>query len=190
MVEEQKLYKDFRKLFHDNYADLRKYAYKYLHNAEESSDAVQECFIRFWEIKKEISAEAHAINYLRVSVRNKCISILRKRTQLAAADGLVDIENEINPDPDSNLTAHELIEKALNQLPPKCGIVFKMSRIEKMSYKEIAQQLQISVKTVENQMGKAIVILKKFAKSNYIPYLILLTPLGLARIGILFFVNV
>lgn len=169
MMSEVDLYCHYQKLFKKHYAVLCSYAYKYLQDKDESEDAVQDCFIRFWEIKKEMSVKKCALPYLFISVRNRCITVLRKRMIVVPAEEAMELRDDTEEDCLENIDIQELVQEALALLPPKCGIIFKMSRIEKNSYKEIADELNVSVKTVENQMGKAISILKEFAAKRNIP---------------------
>lgn len=170
LMSEQQIYSNYQQLFRAHYTDLCRYAYKYLRDKQQSEDVVQDCFIRFWEIKKEMSGEKHAVYYLTTSVKNKCITVLRNKIHVVSVESFPSLEADNDADPKENINAHELIKQALDLLPPKCGLVFKMSRIEKMTYKEIAAQLEISVKTVENQMGKAISILRQFASRHNVAY--------------------
>ena len=168
------LYTDFQKLFHLHYNTLCMHAYKYLADPDESKDAVQEVFVKFWEIKQDMINDKNALYYLITAVRNNCISRLRKKVHSLSMEDetvyntLSDTPLEEKDEEDTDIQA--LVEKALSLLPPKCGVVFRMSRIDKLTYQQIADELGISIKTVENQMGKAINIMREFARKNYIPF--------------------
>ncbi|XZF13802.1 RNA polymerase sigma-70 factor [Chitinophagaceae bacterium MMS25-I14] len=168
----------FKTLFETEYVRLCRYALSYMQDTHLAEDIVQETFIRIWEQKKEMIGHPNIRFYLVAAVKNNCISALRKikaeQTQLTA--------DTPEPEPEVHLTfAQHLenenskakqIETALNLLPPKCKEVFLMIKLHGMSYKEAAETLNISVKTIENQMGKA---LKTLRESQLLPLLFGLT---------------
>lgn len=158
--------KNFKKLFYDNYQQLCNLAFKYLGDREESEDLVQNLMIRFWELKKEMINNPTAKYYLFTSVRNRCISVLRKKIHFINIDEIqIDIKDEIYEEK-PNQDVEALVKTAFENIPPKCLEIFKMCRIQKLSYKEVAQKLNLSVKTVENQMGKAIKYIRQFIEQH------------------------
>ncbi|QNK64629.1 RNA polymerase sigma-70 factor [Pedobacter sp. PAMC26386] len=173
------LYSDFQKLFRLHHHTLCMHAYKYLADPDESQDAVQEVFVKFWEIKQDMVNDKNALYYLITAVRNNCISRLRKRVHTVSMEDEA-VYNKITETPleenqKENTDIQTLVDEALALLPPKCGAIFRMSRIDKLTYQQIADELGISIKTVENQMGKAIGIMREFARTHYIPFAILLS---------------
>jgi len=172
------LYSDFQKLFRMHHHTLCIHAYKYLADSDESQDAVQEVFVKFWEIKQDMVNDKNALYYLITAVRNNCISRLRKRVHTLSMEDEI-VYNKLTDTPSEEDTKQStdiqaLVDEAMALLPPKCGIIFRMSRIDKLTYQQIANELGISIKTVENQMGKAIGIMREFARTHYIPFSILL----------------
>jgi RNA polymerase sigma-70 factor (family 1) len=172
------LYSDFQKLFRLHHHTLCMHAYKYLADSDESQDAVQEVFVKFWEIKQDMINDKNALYYLITAVRNNCISRLRKRVNTISMEDEI-ISNKLTDTPleddkEEKQDVQTLVDEALALLPPKCGAIFRMSRIDKLTYQQIANELGISIKTVENQMGKAIGIMREFARTHYIPFSILL----------------
>ncbi|WP_062052903.1 RNA polymerase sigma-70 factor [Aquimarina longa] len=168
-------YTSFKKLFEKHYSELCSLAYNYLKDLEKSKDVVQEVYIKVWEKKQNLITEKNAHYYLFTSVKNSCIDILRKHkytlslSDETVANTLADDETYDNDDEDENITVQEFIKKALEELPPKCKLIFMMSRFDNMTYKEIAEKLNLSVKTVENQMGKAIRIMREYLKKHKLP---------------------
>lgn len=159
----------------DNFEDVYKTHYKMLRNAAENiiddhdaaHDVVQEVFVKLWNKKDEISAILNVKAYLFRSVINTSITYLENNKNKIRTDDFR-IESQVTTD--SGIMAKELenkIQKALNGLPPKCKAIFVLSRFEGLKNKEIAEHLNISLKTVENQMGIA---LKKM-KEDLKPYL-------------------
>ncbi|MET0573613.1 MAG: RNA polymerase sigma-70 factor [Pedobacter agri] len=159
---------NFKTLYYEYYQPLCNHAFKYLSDRDESEDVVQEVLIRFWELKKEMMNDPAVRNYLFAAVRNGSISVLRKKNNIRFFP--ID-KNDIYASEDIYEEKSEgdislFIEKAFEDLSPKCAEVFKLSRIGKLTYAEIANQLDISVKTVENQMGKAIKHMRDFIARN------------------------
>lgn len=163
----------FKILFEQSYQQLCRHAYKYLKDDEAAEDVVQDVFIHIIEKHPEIIDTEAAKPYLFVSVRNRCISILRKKVIITTGHELPEIPDP-NIEPRPELDIQTLIAEALDSLSPKCREVFELSRLKKMKYAEIAEHLNISIKTVENQMGTAQKRMRQFAKEHAIFFVILL----------------
>lgn len=156
----------FRELFHRDYQQLCNHAFKYLGDRDKSEDIVQDVMIRFWEIKKEMINDPAAKYYLLTAVRNRCISALRKEIyMLSTEENEIDIADTVYTEK-PELDVNDLVERAFEDLSPKCSEVFKLSRMENLTYQQIATKLNISIKTVENQMGKAIKHMRNFISEN------------------------
>lgn len=158
----------FKSLFDREYNKLCQYAYTYMQDTHLAEDVVQDTFIKIWENKRELIASPDVKFYLITAVRNNCITAIRK--QKTQQTTYTDDIKEPEPEPYFRASQHaekqsedtRKIEEALNQLPPKCKEVFLLVKLHGMSYKQAAESLEISVKTVENQMGKAIKILREY----------------------------
>ncbi|QZT38973.1 RNA polymerase sigma-70 factor [Halosquirtibacter xylanolyticus] len=159
----------FHIFFDKHYAMLCSIAYNYLKDKCESKDVVQEVFIKIWTQKRELVEDPKAKYYLITAVKNNCVSLLRKKIHHYSVEEIPLEEKHIDQDCLEEFEPNQYIEKALETLPPKCAVIFKMSRLESMTYVEISEALQISIKTVENQMGKAIKSMKDFIKKHPIP---------------------
>jgi RNA polymerase sigma-70 factor (family 1) len=159
----------FKELFGREYAGLCRYALTYLQDSHLAEDVVQETFIKIWERKQELIGSPDARFYLVTAVRNNCISFLRK----LRSENVQFPEHAPEPEPELHFTPlqhkEELneqtrrITEALERLPPKCREVFLMVKMQGMSYKQTSDALGISIKTVENQMGKALKVLRETA---------------------------
>ncbi|MGN6603213.1 MAG: RNA polymerase sigma-70 factor [Ginsengibacter sp.] len=179
---EETLHLDFRIFFDQHYQRLCSYAYSYLKDEESCEDIVQDIFIKIWTNRQDLIGSEQLKFYVFSAVRNNCLTWLQKNKKYR----LVEMKDEDEPgeitiklDPeDKKANPTELIAKALDQLPPKCREVFLLSRISNLTYLQIADNLGISVKTVENQMGKALKILRTFAKDNRIYFLVALCIIG------------
>ncbi len=162
---------DFEKLFYSLYPSLCKKAHKYVTNTEVCEDIVQECFIKYWENSEQETAIKNPISYLNTAIKNNCISYLRKEKykngiEKTKLQELLDINETVDKNETVQISEEEVINQALSLLPNKCREIFELSKIQHKSYSEIATHLQISTKTVENQMGKALKIMRQFVKDN------------------------
>jgi RNA polymerase sigma-70 factor (ECF subfamily) len=165
-------------LFRKFYIRLCRFANKFLNDPEEAKEVVQEVFTKIWEGRKEIDPDVSLNAYLFKITQNISINKLRRKkveSKYIEIYKLVYIDHmEITPH--DSLLANELnnsISAAMCKIPAKCKRIFELSRGEGLKYKEIAIALNISVKTVETQMSKALNILRLELK-DYIKILIIL----------------
>ena len=177
-------HKSFEAVFKNHYERLCGYAYTFLKDEASSEDIVQEVFIKIWEQRKDLIGSDQLKFYLFTAVRNNCLTAISKNKRNAFIElGDEEASDEITikiEAADNGADPKILLAKAMEQLPPKCREVFMLSRLSSQTYQQIADSLEISVKTVENQMGKAIRILKVFAKENSI-YLLIVCCLTLGK---------
>ncbi|MFV1976994.1 MAG: RNA polymerase sigma-70 factor [Candidatus Scalindua sp.] len=156
--------KAFELLFKAHYPTLCCYARKYLDDFDQAEGIVQEMFFHFWQKRKKVEISTSLEAYLFQSVRNACLNYLkhlkiREQYKLANNEEIRQKEQEIH----DSVVAPELrerIENVIDQLPSERKKIFKMTRYEELKYKEIAVKLNISVKTVEAQMSKALKFLR------------------------------
>ena len=170
-------YKDdqiaFRQFFDLYYHRLVNFAYFFLESSVAAEEVVSSVFISLWEKRKSLSNIKRIEAYLFSSTKNKSYNYLRdnKRSiQFKDIDSEDDFLVPIFENPESKLLNEELkvkIIEIIDELPPKCKMIFTLIREDGMKYKEVAKLLDISVKTVEVQMGRALAKLKNSIK----PYL-------------------
>lgn len=161
----------FRNLFEVYYPMLCRIAFGYIENADECEDIVQECFIAVWENGKYELADKEFLAYMVRAVKNNCISFIRKQNQnIMPIDDcpLHSVCAEMMEEEKENLSPDEKLEKILSILPPRCKEVFILSKIHGMKYQEIATMLGLSVKTVENHMGKALKLIREHIKTGFL----------------------
>ncbi|MEM9824527.1 MAG: RNA polymerase sigma-70 factor, partial [Bacteroidota bacterium] len=146
----------FDELFRQYYRYLVIVAYRYLQDDHRAKDMVQEVFLDFWKRRDRIHIEQSIKAFLRRAVVNHCLATIRKNQRVDLKDS-----------PDTNISRvqdkvdeiyeykelEEVVEAAIKRLPERCQLIFRMSRHENLSHKEIAEQLAISTKTIENQMA-------------------------------------
>lgn len=152
----------FRQSFYSHYEDLHRYAYTLLRNNDEARDVVQDVFLKFWKKEKPLPAAPMARQYLYRAVYNTCMNRMRhENVRLRYLQHHVDtVANEAGTLPVMEKELRARIEQAIALLPAQCRIIFLKSRNEEKRYAEIAKELQISVKTVEAQVAKALRILR------------------------------
>jgi RNA polymerase sigma-70 factor (family 1) len=170
LTENEKPYSQFKSVFEKYYQPLCNYAYSFTKDRSACEDIVQEVFARVWEKKQDIISSDAVRYYLFTAVRNNSLSFIEHKKKSA---GLIEEDIvtsvEIFPAEEQNGIATDnlmLIKKGLALLPPKCKDTFLLSRIGNLSYKEIAVTMGVSVKTVENQIAKAIRTLRDFMKQQ------------------------
>lgn len=133
---------------------------KYVGDLDEAKNLVHEAFIAVWEKFDSLPPETNFRSYLYTAVKNRSLNHVRDRKKQVSLEQVP--ENSLSEDNDL-LVASELekeIELAIEFLPEKCREVFEMSRKDGLKYAEISEKLDISVKTVEAQMSKALSILR------------------------------
>ncbi len=162
----------FEEIFHENYAALCNYATRFVKDSMAAEDIVQNLFIQLWENKK-IEGVKQPDRFLLKATKFKCIDYLRtsKTKNLSSLDGF----EEMPELPPSDIAAEDiepLVHYFASKLPPKTRAVFLKSRESGMTYKEIAAEMDISVKTVENQMGRALTKMRSLLKEqNFLSFL-------------------
>ncbi len=156
-------------LFHTYYASLCKSVNNIVRDTDAAEDIVQDVFIKVWRRKEHLDASRSIQSYLFRSCMNTALNYLEKHKKNTSMDEDSIYANAFSANTtQEDLDAREMhvkIQEALNALPPKCKMVFSMSRYEEMSYAEIATTLDISQKAVEKHMSKALRILREHLKT-------------------------
>lgn len=157
--------KAFELVFKKYYAVLCCFAMRFLPEKPVTEEIVQEFFLKFWENRKSISIETSLKSYFFRSVQNRSLDYIKhlKIRDKYSQHKTIEIQNT-NQEENNDLIAFDLedaVEKAVGKLPPQCREIFCMSRLDGLKYREIAEVLHISIKTVEAQMGKALKRLRK-----------------------------
>jgi RNA polymerase sigma-70 factor (ECF subfamily) len=170
MHQQSSLYQLFQQAFYQHYQPLCQYAFTLVKEEEACEDIVQEIFLRVWEKKQDLVGTEALRYYLYTATRNNCLTWLDK-SKKSPVTRLTGHETAEAPAPSGREEApvadfDALLKEALELLPPKCREVFVLSRVNKFTYQQIAGTLDISIKTVENQMGKALRILRGFIRDK------------------------
>lgn len=153
-----------RTLFEQEYSSVCSVIRRYTSDPGLMEDLAQEVFLRFWQKAPQLDVTSNLPAYLRRMAVNEALAYFRKKSRYQADELPAQLPGRTAGAADEQLEADELsvaVTRAVNGLPERCRIIFQLSRYEEMSYREIAEQLGISIKTVENQMGKALRVLRE-----------------------------
>lgn len=165
----------FRLLFYDFFAPLCVFAHRYIDEPESCEDIVQETFYRIWKNRKSLCIDTSARNFLLTSVRNSCLDGLRRRaTEMRWSEYVQERTDEAYPQQELYTTAEleHLLNAALDKLPEAIASTFRQNRFEGKTYAEIAEEKQLSIKTIEAYMMKALKFLR-IELRDYLPFLML-----------------
>ncbi|MET0462535.1 MAG: RNA polymerase sigma-70 factor [Chitinophagaceae bacterium] len=170
----------FEQVFKTYFKNLHAYACSILKDEAEAEEMVQQVFFKLWDRAENLSFSGPIAAYLYRAIHNECLNYIkhqkvRSNHQLYVAHSM---KNQSEQE-QGRLVGKELearYKKALEELPEQCRLIFQLSRFGDMKYREIADELGISVKTVENQMGKALKILRQ-KLVEFLPVLFILINL-------------
>ena len=173
-------------IFYQHHKAVFQTILKIVNESNTTEDLVQDLFFRFWEKRHQLDIQGALGPYLRRMAVNEGLGYLRKNKKYSIED--IEAQYDLSSDgATDSLQLHndlqQAVDEALTHLPPKCRIVFSLSRFEGLSYREIGEEMNISIKTVENQMGKALKVMRSLLK-DYLPGLLIFLMSG---IGALFF---
>lgn len=155
-------------LFRTYYPMVCQAALRIIPNESTAEDLTQEVFFELWKRKHALNINTSIQAYLRRAVVNKALNYLRDNRLIPVEEELMINSPGLRTNTeDTALETGELsdlIQRSIDRLPERCRLVFTLSRHEELSYQEIAHQMGISVKTVENQMTKALKALREDLK--------------------------
>lgn len=154
----------YRQLFDQYYQKLVVFAYKYLDDLESARDIVQEFYLYLYESRQSISIQTSLKSYLYSAVKNRCLNqvkheqVKEKHRNMRRSEA-----NVSDPDLEEIMDAVELearVYEIVSKLPEKCRQIYIMSRVDGKRNREIADELNLSIRTVETQISKALKSLK------------------------------
>ncbi|MFT4016738.1 MAG: RNA polymerase sigma-70 factor [Agriterribacter sp.] len=165
-----------RYIYNSFYRSLCYYAQSILHNNQEAEDIVVDAFIKLLHKRKDFYHIKDIKSFLYTATRNACIDFLRKQKRHEHSHNEIEYltAQAVFPDDIDIVNAEVLatLYREIENLPPQCGAVFKLLFFQRLSTEETAKQLNISAKTVLNQKGKAIQLLRKaFLQKGMLPLL-------------------
>ncbi len=157
----------FEQLFRLHYSNLHRFLWGYVKSTHIAEELVQEVFLKVWEYRKTLNSDENIKTYIYKIGRNKAIDYLRHQQvvqkweeEKKALHSFSLVPKELDDKIHNKFLLGE-IKKAIEELPEKRRLVFILSRYEDMSYKEIADVLEISVNTVETQISRALKLLRE-----------------------------
>ena len=157
----------YEALFKEHYRPLCAFAFQYVKSSDDAEEVVQDLFVKLWQDRKKLNITSSLKAYLFTAVRNRSLNAINKlKRNEALSDEMVDIDQNLptgqagEVDEDEEEMRNARVRSAIEQLPEMRRKVFKMSRFDGLKYREIAEKLGISIKTVENQMGSALKTLR------------------------------
>lgn len=149
---------------------LKAFINSYTKNNDQTNDIVQEAFIKLWNIRKAINQQKSIKSLLFKTAHNILIDKYRKKQRESIMlDGWMykRLMEMIKGDDAQKKKKIKLVKNAIEKLPPRCKEIFMLSKFEQLKYQEIAELLDISVKTVEAQMGKAFKLIRDDVYKTY-----------------------
>lgn len=159
----------FRTIYDNHVIMLKSFIKSYTKNAAQADDIVQDTFLKIWSIRESLDVKKSIKSLLFKTAYNLLIDKYRKKQrEVTMLDAWMHrrLMDTIKEDETQEKEKLELVKTAIEKLPPRCKEVFVLSKFEQLKYKEIAERLNISVKTVEVQMGKAFKIIREEVYKN------------------------
>jgi len=186
MVIQDEKHIDFEQIYIDYFSRMKYFAKEYVLSDEDAENIVQDVFLELWERKEMLSMQINIIAYLFTAIKNRCIDLLRRKILVKETADKIQEEHLITlrlkfdslEAFDQNLfmekDIEQIITRAIDSLPEKCREIFIKSKIDGMKQKDIAAEMNISVNTIETQMGIAYKKLKIELKDYFPLFLFLL----------------
>jgi RNA polymerase sigma-70 factor (ECF subfamily) len=155
-----------RQIFNRHYPLLLTDIYRLIPDESTCEDLAQELFVDLWNKRESIDIHTSLRAYLRRAAVNKSLNYLKAQKRLQFEDAaefssLADTADQDKQIREEKESMESRLHDAIDTLPEKCRVVFNLSRFEQLSHKEIAEKLGISVKTIENQITKAMKVLRE-----------------------------
>ena len=167
----------FEQMFRAYYEPLCRYASTLLKDSDEAEEVTQGLFLSIWEKRTELEITLSLKAYLYRAVHNHCLNRIKhqgvRETHRAYSLHFQTDSHDAVAEAIYGSELESRIERAVSKLPEQCQVVFRMSRFEELKYQEIADQLGLSIKTIENQIGKALRIMRK-ELADYLPVVFLI----------------
>ena len=158
----------FKHLFYEYVDSLERFIMYYIHDKEKAQEFVLDIFTYLWEHRETFEIRLTLKAYLFQSAKNKAFTYIRDKKESYYLEDLSSLDLEAGEDFELEVQElHRLIQEAVTFLPDRCKDIFKKSRAEQLTNKEIAQQLNISEKTVEKQITIALKRIKAFLGDSY-----------------------
>ena len=174
---------EFKQIFNSYYPRLLRFAKEYVGDKYEAENIMQDVFLKLWEKRASLPMDINLNAYLLTMVKNHCLDFLKHKQVIERysinRQSVQQQETVFNyyavskfePEQIDIETLERLAEKAIGELPEQCRKVFELSRYDGLKYREIAEKLGISVKTVETHISNALKILRVTLKDCFLTWL-------------------
>lgn len=153
-----------KKVFETFYRPLCNFALQFLNDRDQAEEVVQGLFVKLWEKRTGITIETSLKNYLFSSVRNQCLNLIQHEKVKKIHEGPIREALFSDNAEEEYFIGSELTSRiafAVESMPEKRREIFRLSREEGLKYREIAEKLNLSIKTIETQMGLALKYLRE-----------------------------
>lgn len=173
----------FREFFDYFYHDAYRVALFHVQDRETAEELTSDVFLKLWDRRDTLASVQHIRTYLLVSVKNHCLNYRRKQVvssvSLDNEPDTLELDNLDNPEQVAVWNEmQQAYDRAITALPPRCGLIFQMVREQQLPYREVAEALNITSKTVEIQMGIALKRLNQLVRAMGV---------GSSSVGVAFF---
>lgn len=181
----------FESLFKEHHRTLCELAYNIVNDKDAAKDIVQDVFFKLWKNRNEVEFKDQIKHYLFRATSHTALNYLRFNKKIFRIADTTLLENSLVASPGTESIGYKELElrvrHAIEKLPARCKAIYVLSRHEGLKYQEIAETLNLSLKTVENQMGLALQRLRDELKPYLSPEFVLLVFLIGLSIALLFF---
>jgi RNA polymerase sigma-70 factor (family 1) len=172
----------FSYIFSAYYRDLVLFSVTFTKDIDNSEEIVQNIFVEFWENRDTINVNTSLKSYLLKTVQNKCLDLIRHlKIREKYSNKVIENSALTENDTENYILRSELeqnIDQVLSQLPEEIAEAFRMNRFDGLKYQEIAEKQNVSVRTIEVRIGKALNLLRKLLKDFLVATLIILSSLS------------
>lgn len=176
-LKESNIRDNFDKVYVMYFSRMHRFAKEYVLFDEDAENIVQDVFLLLWEKRDVLDIQVSLVSYIFALVKNRCLDYLRhkvvadefKQELSFKLSSLEQLNNSFSSDED----IERIVVSAIDKLPERCRVIFIKSRVDGKKYREIADELNLSINTVENQMAIALKKLRAELK-DYLPLLLFL----------------
>ena len=154
----------FKELFFTYCQPLIRFAHRFVTNVSLAEDIVQDVFLKIWSNRQQLNPHLNIKSYLYVAARNNALKELRHLQVQRKSEEKIQFSQPKTFTPEEIFNGKEIetiVLQAVEELPDKCRLIFSMNRFDRLTYSEIAEILDLSIKTIETQMGRALRHLRK-----------------------------
>jgi RNA polymerase sigma-70 factor (ECF subfamily) len=170
----------FEQLFKQYYTSLCRYADSIVKDLDDAEEVVQTVFVTIWEKRLDIEISQLLKSYLYRSVHNHCLNRLKHNKIKEVHQEYIGYFGEQHYEAVTEVIERNELEvkirEAIEKLPEQCKIIFKLSRFDELKYQEIANKMGLSIKTIENQIGKALRIMR-VELADFLPAIIFISQI-------------